>query len=113
MTTTLDQPTVLLFGFRPIPLDLYEALLEDFRSGCSRLGADCRVCTARQISPEGLWDTLSLKEKRLVGLCLSHMVNEGLLPLEKIKAKGYPRRYQLTSHQPDQQVVIASRHKPY
>ena len=98
MTATLNQPAVLLFGVRPVLTDLYNLLLDDLRIGCARLGEDCLVCKAWQICPEGLWDTLSLDERRLVGLCVSHMVDKGLLPLVKIKAKGYPRRYRLIRH---------------
>lgn len=42
---------------------------------------DSKSFTARQLCGECFWSGLSREEKRLVGSCISHLVNHGQLPL--------------------------------
>lgn len=55
-----------------------------------------RAYTARRMCGEPFWSLLTRGEQRLAGSCISHLVNQGDLPLLRIsRAKVYPIRYRL------------------
>jgi hypothetical protein len=67
------------------------AQLDDDR--LSRLDEGCAY-TSRQLCGNAFWSLLALRERKLVGSCISHMANVGDLPLIRVNAfRKYPNRF--------------------
>jgi hypothetical protein len=88
---------VVLFGNRPVPNDLFNAVRFQLTRRYLYLHFDFdQTYTAEELCGEAFYAWLGQYDPQKVGLCISHLSNQGDVDLIRVTPPGvYPVRYRL------------------